>query len=462
MELSDFIQEQVESQKAALRRLDTRPLEQLLAERRMPRPLWAERGYDETGTSAEETVVRAASASKNPFCIYIHIPYCVTKCGYCDCYAFPLINDERQQELSGYPDLICREIQRWAEASPEICQRKLTTVHFGGGTPLTAGTDGLRRIIHTLRQHFRLDADCELALESTGSALNEKVLDELQEIGFTRLHIGIQSLEDDVRRAIGRHESGKEVLEKLRAAVRRGWIVSTDIIIGLPQYHIEGIYRDIQTMHDAGAEGFSVYELVRSPRNRGFFIHHGIEDPDLVQMYTEYQSAFALLESLGYKRNIYNHMVRGRDDNRYFSSPQRNEDLLSFGAIADGSFGNCLYCHQPLPQYREDVLNGRLGLEGVILRNEREQQSYKLETQLRSGHPDPEIFVQIMGYEPALELFTHWAAGGMLKISQDECELTANGSWFISRLITDMRERILSSLTNVFFKTAPDKEYPLF
>lgn len=442
MAFPDFITEQVESQKAALRRLDPRPLEQILTERRMPRPLWAERGYDETGSSAQEAAVRAASASSAPFCIYIHIPYCVTKCGYCDCYAFPLINDERRRELSSYPDLICHEIQHWVEASPEICQRKVTTVHFGGGTPLTAGTAGLRSMIQTLRQVFKLDADCELALESTGSALNEKVLDELQEIGFTRLHIGIQSLEDEVRQAIGRHESGKEVLNKLSSAVRRGWIVSTDIIIGLPQYHFEGIYRDIQTMHDAGVEGFSVYELVRSPRNQGFFIHHRIENPDLVQMYTEYQSAFALLERLGYKRNIYNHMVRGRDDNRYFSSPQRNEDLLSFGAIADGSFGNCLYCHQSLPQYRDAVSEGGLGLEGMILRNEREQQIYKLETQLRSGHPDPEVFVQLMGYEPALELFTRWAANGMLKISRDECELTPNGSWFIFRLITEMREKV--------------------
>ena len=427
------------SQEEGLRRFDARPLEEILKEREMPKPLWARRPMPDLGSVLEEQIKKAAAASPaDAFCVYIHVPYCRMRCGYCDCYSFPLV-PSRLPELAAYPGLLEKEISWWGEHIPSLRQKRLSTIHFGGGTPLTIGTGGLSRVLDAVKSFFKVDGKTELALESTSSDINENVLDELMQLGFTRLHIGVQSLRDPVRRAIGRRETGEQVLRKVRYAVDHGWVVSTDLIIGLPQYKEEDILADVEEMMDAGVEGLSIYELVRSPRNRAFFEHHGILDPDITAMWRQYQYAFWLAENAGCSLKIYNHMAKGRDDNRYFTSPARGEDLLSFGTIADGYFGEYIYRHAELPVYRSELEQGHPGLLGGMRRTEAESRTACLEREIRGGRPDPEPFIRLLGPEKALDLFQSWIARGYLRVSADgeSTELLPNGSWFIMKMIND-------------------------
>ena len=262
---------------------------------------------------------------------------------------------------------------------------------------------------------------------------------ELMKIGFTRLHIGVQTLQDPIRRSIGRRESGRQVLQKIRYAVKSGWIVSTDVIIGLPGYREEHIQPDIEEMTAAGVEGISIYELVRSVRNRSFFEHHGILDPDITAMWRQFQYAYWLTEKLGYHHLIYNHMVRGGDDNRYFTAPARGEDLLSLGTIADGYFGDYIYKHAELPEYRSCIVSGSPGLAGGMQRTEQEIRFSRLEREIRGGNPVPDPFVELLGTEKALELFETWLAKGYMKITAggESTELLPNGSWFIQKMLDD-------------------------
>ena len=433
-------EDRLKEQEEALRRFDCRGLTEILRERAMPKPLWAQRPMTDSGAALLDLVRSAAEQSPaEAFCIYAHVPYCRSRCGYCDCYAFPLV-PSRMPELSAYPELLCREIEWWGRNVPALRDKTLSTVHFGGGAPLTIGTDGLKRVMDTVHEFFKVDEKTELALETTTSYLNENVLDEIWKIGFTRLHIGVQTLRDPIRKDIGRRESGAQVLEKIRHAVKNGWIVSTDVIIGLPKYTEAEIQPDIEEMAEAGVEGISIYELVRSPRNRAFFEHHGILDPDIVAMWRQYQYAFWLAESLGYHHLIYNHMVRGRDDNRYFTSPARGEDLLSFGTIADGYFGDYLYRHAELPEYREKIESGTPGLSGGLHRTEWEIKFARMEREIRGGNPIPDPFIEILGPDKALNLYQTWIAKGYLRIGSDgeSTELLPNGSWFIQKMLDDI------------------------
>ena len=437
-------QARLKEQKFALLRSDTPDLGGLLKEREMPRPLWACRPMTDSADELLRNVRAAAEESPaDTFCIYTHVPYCRTRCGYCDCYSFPL-TPARMPELPVYSDLLCREIRWWGENVPSLSSKRLSTVHFGGGTPLMIGTDGLAKVLDAIRSFFKVDEKTELALESTSSDINENVLDELWNIGFTRLHVGVQTLHDPIRKAIGRKESGEKVLSKLGYAVEKGWIVSTDIIIGLPGYTEENIKTDIEKMADAGVEGFSIYELVRSPRNRAFFEHHGILDPDMEAMWRQFQYAFWLTEKLGYHHLIYNHMAKGRDDNRYFTSPSRGEDLLSFGTIADGYFGDYLYRHAELPAYRAEIDAGKPGLSGGLRRTAEESGYAYMEREIRGGKPDPMPFVKNLGPAKSLLLFQKWISLEYMRIDDnyDSAELLPNGSWFIQKMLSDISEMI--------------------
>ena len=147
-------EERIREQKAALCRFDARPLEEILKERAMPKPLWAQRSMTDEGAVLEEKIREAAAASPaDAFCIYTHVPYCRTRCGYCDCYSFPLV-PSRLPELAVYPGLLEREIGWWGEHVPVLRGKRLSTIHFGGGTPLMIGTEGLSRVLDAVGSFF--------------------------------------------------------------------------------------------------------------------------------------------------------------------------------------------------------------------------------------------------------------------------------------------------------------------
>ena len=137
-------------------------------------------------------------------------------------------------------------------------------------------------------------------------------------------------------------------------------------------------------------------------------------------------------------------MAKGRDDNCYFTSPARGEDLLSFGTIADGYFGDYLYRHAELPEYREEIRTGGPGLIGGLCRTEAESRYACLEREIRGGIPLPDPFIEILGPEKALELFSSWIAEGYLRVNDDgeSTELLPNGSWFIQKMLNDIGDRM--------------------
>ena len=419
-------------------------LDQIIGRRWMPRPLWAVRPYDHNGIEAWEKIseIQFSYRHNDPYCIYIHIPFCRSRCGYCDCYAFPLTKNE-QRHIQQYTDALVQEIEMWG-AQESLKERMVSTVHFGGGTPLMLGPMNLNRIISALKRNFCISGETELAFETTSSMLTEEIFITLNQMGFTRIHIGVQSLQEDVRKKIGRLESPEIVLEKIRFAVRCGWIVSTDVIIGLPCYGIHGILSDLNSLVECGVEGFSIYELVQSPRNRLFFNQFHLTDQPILDKFIMFQTAFQHLQKNGFENNLYNHLSKGKDKNEYFTSPSRHEDLLGIGTIADGYFGNFQYRHNTYLPYLKSISAKNPGLEGGLVRSAVEDVYRQLEVEIRSGKPDPLVFAANMGNEKAMDLFAKWIRLKMIRVdlSGDSCTLTPNGAWFIGRLLSEAAECI--------------------
>ncbi len=419
-------------------------LEQIIERRWMPKPLWAVRSYDLDGIKAWKTLseISVTHRSNNPYCIYIHVPFCRSRCGYCDCYAFPLTKNE-QRHIQQYTETLVQEIEIWG-ALHLLKKREISTIHFGGGTPLTLGCQNLNRIVKALRENFNVSKETELAFETTSSMLTEEIFSSLDQMRFTRIHIGVQSLQDKVRKLIGRQESPEIVLEKIRFANQLGWTVSTDVIIGLPEYGISGILSDMDSLIEIGVEGFSIYELVQSSRNRLFFNKFHLADQPILEKFVMFQTAFQHLLRRGYQNNLYNHLSKKVDKNIYFTSPSRHEDLLGMGTIADGYFGNFLYRHGSYLHYLKAVTEMNPGLEGGLFRSAAETKYRQLEIELRSGKPDPMVFASILSEEKAMKLFAGWIRLKMINIdpSGESCSLTPNGAWFIGRLLSEASDEI--------------------
>ena len=416
-------------------------------DRRLPLPVWARRGFTETGEQAWTVLRRDVGRIDlaRPFCIYVHIPFCASRCSFCDCYSFPL-RRHRTRHIEGYLALLSQEIRFWSQLGT-LAHRPVSTVHFGGGTPTFLGGEHFSRLVQDLRESFHTSPQTEWALESTSSELTDEMFSSLSALGFTRLHVGVQSLEDHVRRIMDRREPASTVLGKIASAVSMGWVVSVDLILGLPGQTLEGALDDVKALEAVGVDGFSLYELQLSSRNGRFAQRHGLLGRNRLTTYLLLQGVSRLLSSLGYRKTLFNHFSRERDTNLYFTFPERGEDCLALGTIADGVFGDYHYRHPEYKPYCQSVDEAFPGLQGGLRRSALESRLFLLEITLLSASISPELFADVLGRDRSEALLRHWREAVLVgedPLSGRLC-LTANGSWFVSKMMAELSAHNLES-----------------
>jgi oxygen-independent coproporphyrinogen-3 oxidase len=274
----------------------------------------------------------------------------------------------------------------------------------------------------------------ELALESTASLLTKEHLLALRETGFTRLHAGIQTLDDPLRKLLGRKETAGIVLEKLATALQMGFIVSVDIIYGLPFQGIDSLIRTLTLLTDAGIHGFSLYHLNITDRNRRFFEKLKGFERDISRDYLLFMIADQYLVRKGYTKNHFVHYARTEDKNLYYNHVRRGEDLLALGPTADGIFGDYYYIHQWISEYLAHDKMDFPPLHGGGRLTERDIRLRPLKAQLLSADIR-ESTVRECGFS---NLTDRWLENDLIQESDGGFTLTGNGSWFINRMTAEL------------------------
>jgi oxygen-independent coproporphyrinogen-3 oxidase len=403
-------------------------------ERRAPEPVWKERGYDDHGRTAWDTVAREAARTypEQKVSIYVHVPFCSSHCGFCDCYSTPAA--DYGQHMNAYVDALCRDAGAWA-AIPPISRRPVTTVHFGGGTPTALPAPLLRRLADQLRSRFAVCPQTEWALESTTSLLTPDCLDFLASAGFTRLHVGVQTMDDAIRCRIGRKEGSTTVARRLRDAMDRGFITSVDVIYGLPGQHAAGLMETLERLLLEGVHGISLYRLNVSDRNRRFLEGRAAYTADALRDYFLFQAAHGFLSRAGLQKNHFDHFASRADGNLYGTHALRGEDLIALGASADGIIGDYAYRHALVPEFLERSLDVPV-LEGGTRLSPVERAMNPVRASIMAGRvPVSQLRALCLDV-----LAGRWRAAALLDAEDDRgnCELTANGSWFAGEMLREM------------------------
>jgi coproporphyrinogen III oxidase-like Fe-S oxidoreductase len=406
----------------------------------LPLPVWRGRPYDDSGADAWE-ILRAELErvdGHKRLSVYLHVPFCSGKCGFCDSYSFT-VTGHRQTRMDAYVERLCEELVLWG-AQGDLARRPVSTVHLGGGTPTYLGPEGLTRIVEACRQHLGIGPDTEWALESTSQELTPRIVETMHDLGFRRLHLGVQTLQDEARLAIGRKTSAREVLARIESTLGLGWVVSVDLICGLPFQTLAGVVADLDALLAAGVNGFSLYELLIYPQNRRWAASHGVDSPERHERnHWMFIACADLLERRGFRKNVFNHWSDKRDNNVYFTFPSREEDLLAIGAIADGVFGDYHYRHPPYVRYLDSCRAGQPGLEGGLRRPPEVARTQRLVTAILGARIPAEqvrALADLPGGEPLLE---RWRRSHLVRLTADgDLELTATGSWFAGNMVREV------------------------
>lgn len=186
--------------------------------------------------------------------IYIHLPFCKSKCQYCDFNSYACQSDAT---IFSYLTALNRELRY---AGKKFCNTKISTVYIGGGTPSMLDSRQISSIVKTLRDNFDLSAIEEFTIEANPESLNDENLKAYRELGIDRISMGVQSLDDRNLRSMGRLHTSCEAVEKLKLANRYFDNVSCDLIIGLPYDTKESVEREIDTLAPL-VNHISMYEL---------------------------------------------------------------------------------------------------------------------------------------------------------------------------------------------------------
>ncbi|MFA6923289.1 MAG: oxygen-independent coproporphyrinogen III oxidase [Bacteroidales bacterium] len=193
--------------------------------------------------------------------IYIHIPFCPQRCFFCGCNTSAF---ESEEKIKKYVECIIKEIEKVSEQI--VKTRKVTQIHFGGGTPNSIKFEYLKNIIDKIKSIYILSSDCEMAIECNPAYLELNDIDELAKIGFNRISLGIQDFNNKVLNAINRKPS-KEPIEHLLERARKNNFkgINFDLIYGLPIQTIESFENTIKKAIEISPDRIVTFSYAHVP-----------------------------------------------------------------------------------------------------------------------------------------------------------------------------------------------------
>ncbi|MDD6442540.1 MAG: radical SAM family heme chaperone HemW [bacterium] len=244
--------------------------------------------------------------------LYIHIPFCVKKCAYCDFLSGP--SDEKSRER--YVELLCEEIQ---VCRGKVEEYQVSTVFFGGGTPSVLQGEQIKRIMETLRKVFVFETDAEISMEMNPGTVTSEKLVAYREAGINRLSIGLQSVQDEELKLLGRIHTYDEFLHSYELARKAGFEnINIDLISAIPGQTVSSWAETLKTIVELEPEHISAYSLIIE-EGTPFFEKYGegfgqemlpSEDEER-EMYRQTKQ---ILHEAGYERyEISNYAKEGRE-----------------------------------------------------------------------------------------------------------------------------------------------------
>lgn len=261
--------------------------------------------------------------------IYIHIPFCVKKCLYCD---FCSTADKALRE--DYVRALTDEIK----ASSGICA---DTVFIGGGTPTVLG-DRLIDIIDTVRANMKLAEDCEFTVEANPGTVTKELLKKMKNSGVNRLSIGVQSFNDNELKALGRIHTAKEAEEAFFMAREAGFDnINLDIMLSTPFQTIESIRNTLNVIAKLNPEHVSAYSLIIEEGTSFYDMKPELPDEDTEREI--YYQTVAFLKSLGLERYEVSNFAKKGFESRHNIKYWTGREYLGFGCAAASYANNCRY-----------------------------------------------------------------------------------------------------------------------
>lgn len=278
-----------------------------------------------------------------PLELYIHIPFCVKKCRYCDFLSAPAGEMERQE----YIEQLCGQIRSYHNLAEEY---HITSIFLGGGTPSILEAGQIRTIFDAVRGTFPVDSDAEITIEINPGTVDRIKLISYRRAGINRLSIGLQSVHDQELKMLGRIHTFQEFQETFSLAREQGFDnINVDLMSGIPFQTLEGWENTLKKTAELGPEHISAYSLIIE-EGTPFYEKYGegeraearrkreLPDEDTERMM--YQLTKDILEEYGYHRYEISNYAKDGYECRHNLGYWNRDEYLGIGTGAASLMNN--------------------------------------------------------------------------------------------------------------------------
>lgn len=307
-----------------------------------------------------------------PLSLYIHIPWCVRKCPYCD------FNSHEARGVIPEQEYVAALIRDLELALPQVWGRKVYTVFFGGGTPSLLGGESVEQILRNVRMLLPLSLDAEITLEANPGTVEAARFAAYREAGVNRLSMGIQSFNDTHLQALGRIHSADEAKRAIAIAQRHFDNLNLDLMYALPGQTLDEALQDVQTALEFKPQHLSCYHLTLEPNT--LFHRNPPPLPDDDASSDMQQRIEELLAAAGYRHYETSAFARPKRRAKHNLNYWQFGDYLGIGAGA----------------------HSKLSFPGRIMRQARYKQPQAYMQQVAGGAPiqiENEVSRDELGFE---------------------------------------------------------------
>jgi oxygen-independent coproporphyrinogen-3 oxidase len=384
---------------------------------------------------AEQTEI----PSERPCCLYVHIPFCFSRCVFCPFYA----NRWTSGASAEYTDAVVREIERLA--ATRLGASRLDAVYFGGGTPSDLDPHDLQRLLRTIREHLILGPDAEVTLEGRVWRQGRALVAAALAGGVNRFSIGVQSFDTKLRRSLGRKAARENVLSFLEDLAESPAAVIVDLIFGLPGQTMAQWRDDLRILHEeTRVHGADLYRLKAMP---GSVMEDMIAEgrlprrADLAEAAGMFAAGVETMEALGWDRLSIPHWRRDRRErSRYNLLVKAGADCIPVGCGAGGRIGRMRFFQTTdVATYVTEVDEGRKPIVSAVRLGGESEAVDRIADQVERGRIDVSRWAPPGGPLAAAcrKLLDQWARAGLLVPTGDAAfDLSVAGQFWSVQLGT--------------------------
>ena len=370
-----------------------------------------------------------------PFGVYIHVPFCSTRCGYCDFNTYTPGELGSPRDLTGpYLDALDAELRLAAQR----VGRKAETVFIGGGTPSLLGASGLARILNTVRETFGLCAGAEVTTESNPESTSPEYFAALREAGFNRVSLGMQSASSGVLRVLERAHTPGRAFAAAQEALSAGFDhVNLDMIYGTPTESDADVASTLDRILETGVDHVSAYSLIVEKGTRmARKVSKGIlPAPDEDVLARRYELISQRLEDAGFQWYEVSNWSKPGGECRHNSLYWVDGNWWGAGPGAHSHLGDERFFNVKHPaRYVAELGEGRLPIKETEKLSLQDRHTEKVMLGLRMRDGIPRAWLDDHA-APAVERFSQ---RGLLELEAGRVRLSKAGRLLADGIVTDL------------------------